>query len=539
MRKTIGRRMFLLGAGGAIMAVPFMPSLLSRAFASEPATGTVPKRFLAMSTMLGEVWGKNMYPDEALLTESLEYAGRMIRYGDLPTQANASGRVEFSPVCSADATLMTPALAGKFNVLRGLDIPYNLGHHEGVHLGNFAGNFARATGGIPSESYLHPTMDQVIAYSPGFYSATELSEVMTQRSFRLGASYMSWNYTSPSTKTGDVIKLPTQSNNLAFYDYLFAPGTSVGSVDTFIVDRVKGSYDRLKQDPRISKGDLQRLEQHTERMFEIERKLQVAEAFNQQELAYDRPTVNSSQYTEDLAFQGTPYQMIAYTDLMIDIIVAAFHTGASRVGTWAQTSKFTDVLVNDWHGNVSHNGFGATIAQEYAVTWNQGTFEHAFTKLASKLDDIPMEDGGSLLDHSLLMLTNEAGQQTHHSGCLSYPVVTAGSAGGYFQTGHYVDYSDQTKVYGNLAAVMQEKPGIQLEGPGLYYQQFLANALMAMGVPQSEWEPYGRELTTLGPNASEPTGGFGFHYVNPSRAADYALAKQQMSDKLPVISQAT
>jgi hypothetical protein len=431
---------------------------------------------------------------------------------------------------------MTPALAAKFNILRGLDIPYNMGHHEGVHLGNFAGHFTQATGGIPDQAYLNPTIDQVMAYSQSFYSPEDLSAKMTQRSFRLGSNYMSWNYTSASTKTGKIKKLPTQSNNQAFYDYLFRPGSSVGHVDAVIVDRVKASYDRLKNDPRISKGDLDRLNQHTEQMFELERKLQVGAALSQQELLYERPDFNSSSYTDDLAFSSTPYQMLGYTDLMIDVIVAALHTGISRVGTWAQTTKFTDDKVSDWHGNVSHNGFGASVAQGYALTWNQGTFEYAFTKLASKLDEIVMEDGSTLLDNSLLMLTNEAGQQTHHSGCVTYPVVTAGSAGGYFQTGMYVDYSDQTKLYGNLNSLMNEKPGIIKEGPGLYYQQFLANALMAMDIPKSEWEQYGRDLTTEGPDASEHTGGFGFHYVDPNKAADYAQAKEGMNDKLPVIT---
>lgn len=528
--------MFLRGAGGAVMAIPFLPSLMSRAFASDPAPGAIPKRFLAMSTMLGEVWGKNMYPDESILTQTMDYAGRQVRFGSLPTTPDESGTVVFSPMCSASSELMTPALASKFNILRGLDIPYNMGHHQGVHLGNFAGHFARATGGIPDQAYLNPTIDQVMAYSSSFYSPEDLSAKMTQRSFRVGGNYMSWNYTSATTKTGKIKKLPTQDNNQSFYDYLFSPGSSVGHVDAVIVDRVKASYDRLKNDPRISQGDLDRLNQHTEQMFELERKLQVGAALSQQESIYSRPDFNSSSYKDDLAFSSTPYQMLGYTDLMIDVIVAALHTGVSRVGTWAQGTKFTDDAVSDWHGNVSHNGFGASVAQGYALTWNQGTFEYAFTKLASKLDEIVMEDGSTLLDNSLLMLTNEAGQQTHHSGCVNYPVVTAGSAGGYFQTGMYVDYSDQTKLYGNLNTVMNEKPGIIKEGPGLYYQQFLANALFAMGIPEAEWAQYGRDLTTEGPNASEHTGGFGFHYVNPGKAADYAQAKSVMSEKLPVIT---
>jgi len=39
-----------------------------------------------------------------------------------------------------------------------------------------------------------------------------------------------------------------------------------------------------------------------------------------------------------------------------------------------------------------------------------------------------------------------------------------------------------------------------------------------------------------GPSKSTKTKGYGFHYIDPYRAADYAQAKLAMSDKLPVIT---
>ena len=83
--------------------------------------------------------------------------------------------------------------------------------------------------------------------------------------------------------------------------------------------------------------------------------------------------------------------------------------------------------------------------------------------------------------------------------------------------------------------MIPERPGITPEGPGLYYQQFLANALMSMGVPASEWEIF-IEFTGEGPSKSNPIPGYGFYYVEPTRAKDYKQAKLVMSDKLPVIT---
>jgi hypothetical protein len=536
MKKPMNRRLFLRGAGGAAMAIPFLPSLMSRAFAAEPKPGAAPRCFMAMSTSMGEVWGKNMYPDQALLTQKMSYAGRDVRYGNLPATADNTGNVAWSPMCTAGKDLMTPALAAKFNVVRGLDVPYNFGHHEGVHLGNFAGHHG-GTAGIPDDQYLVPTIDQVMAYSPSFYTPEDLSAKMTQRSFGLDTSYMSWNYANPTEKTGRVVMLPTLTNNQRFYDFFFRPGSSVGDVDKVIIDRVKESYDLLKKDPRLSYGDLDRLEQHVQRMFEIERQLLVAKALNSQQNLIQMPSKDSDDYFKDPQFGWTLNQMKGYCDLMTDMIVAAFSTGVSRIGTWGQQScKFTDgVHISDWHGNVSHSGFGASVAQEWAIIWNQGTFEHAFVNLAAKLEAVTAADGGTLLDNCLLMLTNEAGQLTHQGTCVNYPVVMAGSAGGYFKTGMFVDFSDQTKIYGQFAKMVAEKPGILPEGPGLYYQQFLANALLSMGIPASEWEHF-TEFSSLAPKLSTPTKGYGFHYVNPGLAQDYALAKAVMGDKLPVIT---
>ena len=105
----------------------------------------------------------------------------------------------------------------------------------------------------------------------------------------------------------------------------------------------------------------------------------------------------------------------------------------------------------------------------------------------------------------------------------------------YFKTGMFADFGNTNKVYDDFNAILAEKPGVTPESPGLYYQQFLANALMSMGVPKEEWETF-TEFTAEGPAKSTPTKGYGFHYVDAHRAADYAQAKLVMSDKLPVIT---
>ena len=73
--------------------------------------------------------GANMYPTDALLTQTVDYAGRQVRYGALPTQPAADETsIAWSPVCRAPVDVLTPSVISKTNVLRGIDVPFGTGH---------------------------------------------------------------------------------------------------------------------------------------------------------------------------------------------------------------------------------------------------------------------------------------------------------------------------------------------------------------------------------------------------------------------------
>jgi hypothetical protein len=429
--------------------------------------------------------------------------------------------------------VMTPALAKMFNILRAIDVPYRIGHSWGAQLGNGAHTAGGTVfQGMASDKYVTATVDQVMAHSPSFYTTADLESKLTQRSFCAYGGSHSFNFTSPSTKTGKVVQQPYQRNNQDFFDYFFKPGSAFNNVSAFIIDRTKSSYDRLKKDPRLSKGDLARLNQHVERMFEIERKMLVIGKLAAPPPA---PTFDSDAYLTHHSFPHDPVENKLYCHLMNDVIVAAFTAGVSRAGTWSQGIAFADQIINNWHGNVAHHGYGNEESQKWTLGWHQGTFEHIMVDLASKLEKVTMQDGKTLLDHSLITFTSEAGQYTHHTGCVNFPVVMAGGAGGFFNTGMFVDFGNKQTVYTDLDKLIAENPKIQAESPGLYHNQWLANVLLSMGVPASEWEIF-TEFTGDGPSKSAPTKGYGFHFVDSKKAADYTLAKAVMGDKLPVIT---
>lgn len=528
-RATHSRRMFLRGASGCALAIPMLPSLLSRAFAQEPSVDVSPNLF-SICTDHGGVWGSNLFPSDVFLSQTATYAQREIRYGALSALPNSAGRVSLSRVYEADVNLLTPNVLSQLNIYRGLDIPYRIGHHRGGHLGNFADTDGQVTGGLKNTAYQTATVDQFIAYSPSFYSVEDLNTKMTQRSFCIGDGRFSQNFTSPENKAGDVVRQSSLRENLELYRFLFEPGSSLGGVDSYMVDRVKQGYQRLKRHPRISRGDRDRLDQHVGQMFEIERKLRVGQALGE---LPPPPSTNSTNYSGSHAFHHSQSLNVSYVDLITDMIVLAFSTGVSRIGSWAQDLHFIDLLINDWHGQVAHSGMGASAAQDLICTFHQSTFEHIFIRLAHKLDQVSAADGQSLLYHSLLTMTSEAGQYTHHSGCVTYPVITAGRAGGYFNTGLFVDYGNQDITYRDLEVYSDLMP-LTAEHPGLYYNQFLANLVYAMGIPSEELPTF-NDFTNNGPQRSEATGGYGFHYVAPQKSGDYLSAREVMSERLPIV----
>jgi hypothetical protein len=93
-----------------------------------------------------------------------------------------------------------------------------------------------------------------------------------------------------------------------------------------------------------------------------------------------------------------------------------------------------------------------------------------------------------VLDHTLMVWTQESGPITH--GSSSIPVITFGSAGGYFTTGSQIDYRMTTPFSGG-----------GMEYPGLFYQQWLGMNLKAFGIPTSEW-------------AEPDHGGYGYRFSN-------------------------
>lgn len=472
------RRHFLRGAAGVTLAIPFLGSIEPK---QARAGGSVRRRFVAMGTEHGGIWGANMHPS-APLSQSQSYAGHTIRRGALSLEVDG-GMARLSPVLSASSGVFTSALASKMNVLRGLDISWYIAHHQGGHLGNFGINCQHdAVLGAQAAANQVPTIDQVLAYSPKFYS--DLSTNL-KRSIICGDGGMSHNYANPSAQSGGIQPSPAVQDSKTLFSEIFVPPDDGTEKRAPVVDHVLEDYKRLRNgNRRLSAADRERLDAHIERVDELDRKLNVAVTCGEIE-----PPATSSTDLWGGDYGHNFDKMRQFWELFNDVVVAAFACDTSRIVVYRITDTFSDYLGADWHQDVAHRAHQVTpqaplpdvAGQEIMAASYQRVFEGIYLDLVAKLDAV--DDGeGTVLDSSAVVWTHESGPYTHDS--VDMPVIMAGSAAGSFTTGSHIDYRNMEKTF-NAGGY---EGSVEVTRPGLLWNQYLGTLLQGMGLDPEDYE---------------------------------------------------
>lgn len=473
---TFNRRQLLRGAGGFTLALPFLPSLLEP---SARAAAALRPRLFWMGTDHGGCWDSSFFPDTAMLTtQAAASAGHTVASGAL-TATTATGRTALSPVLTASSTVLTPKLVGKMNVLRGLDVPWYIAHNTGLHLGNYARNDNNGDDGAAvTKLGNRPTIDQIMAGSSAFYTASDLAATKLKTMVINSGRALSWGFSNPAQGVASPVQnIQGVNSSKQVFMSLFGGGTTVTNPRQPVVDKILASYNSLRQsNARLSAADKARLDAHIALLAQLQSSLGA-----QLSCTAPAPPTDDAQNHDPTHSKADAAK---HGQLWADLVAAAFACGASRIGVfgWGDTSGFSDYVGTDWHHDVAHEWMMAQpqawLAQSY-----QGFFEQVFLYLASKLDQIDDGAGGTLLDSTLLVWSQESGMETHEA--YGVPIVTFGGAAGVLKTGLYCDYR---KVGETAAAISPQAPAGYKTYPGLLYNQWLATALQAMGVPPSEFE---------------------------------------------------
>jgi hypothetical protein len=302
-----------------------------------------------------------------------------------------------------------------------------------------------------------PSIDQVVAQHIGRETAFDSLQfgVYSLLGSGPGADGSAWAYSSYAAAEDP--RLP-EDNPVAMYERLFSMGNIDNSDELERVlaerrsvnDLVKSSFTALST--RVSSGDRVRLEEHLEKIREVERRLMVAPVSCD---APARPTID---------FEN-PDNFEQILELQADLAVLALACGVTRVAS-IQCSRGASDLDYTWLGLGDHHGYqhaddnseGAA-AQAQICTW----YAERFAAILDRMTEVVEADGSTLLQNSLVYWANDLGRGNTHS-LDEVPIVLAGTAAGAITAGRFLSY--QNEPHNKALASCARAMGIDTESFG-------------------------------------------------------------------------
>jgi hypothetical protein len=142
--------------------------------------------------------------------------------------------------------------------------------------------------------------------------------------------------------------------------------------------------------------------------------------------------------------------------LQIDMLVAAMACDLTRVGSIMFSGSISNQTfpwlgISQGHHGISHAGSGAYATLAEIKRWHTEQFLY----LLQRLDSVS-EDGGTLLDNTVVLWGSECGHGNHDMNDLRF--VLAGSCGGYFRTGRRITFTN--RAHADLLVTILQAMGI-------------------------------------------------------------------------------
>lgn len=400
-----GRRAFLRGAAGTMVALPFLSSLRVRAQETN-----FPKRLL------------------------LVYSPNGVTHEDwFPTNTSETGfdlGLSLSPFEPyRDRLIITKGLNIEVASI-GPGGPHQKGLGglwTGTHLqeGNFVDGCGSRAGWADGIS-----VDQVVANQVGFDTAEpslELGVRAIEADVRARMSYSGPGSPNPPMNDPLDVYLRLFSSFMADPDELEALRARRRSV----LDTVQDQFAALN--PRLGFEDRAKLEQHLEIVRDVERRLDILPGDGTACGVPDEPPILNEDNEEDMPAIG---------DLQADLLAMAFACDSTRVASLQFSSAINNIRL-PWLGSTSA-GHTMSHAAASATSTHAKRSEHMkwyaerVVRMMDTLARIP-EGDGTVLDNTLIVWGNEVSKGNLHTH-QDIPFVIVGSAGGYFRTGRYLEF---------------------------------------------------------------------------------------------------
>ncbi len=394
-RKPLPRRLFLKGAGGVTLALPFLEASVSKAQGVQ-----VPKRFVVWFTPCGV--GAGSYP------RSLDFAG--------------------TPYAALQP------FASDLIVTRGISMVSISGQSTAPHPTQF--------GHMLTGDRVSTRDDDILSAANGsidMFIADRMGSTPVKASLHgvVNMRNMSW-YKPPS---GAVTSVRAEQSPTAAFQRLFAnvnPGAPVGGDPAAdkqalrrasVLDAVRGAYQSLVC--QVGGEDRMRLEAHMDYVRDMEQRIG-GEAGEEEAVA-------------NCSVPGAPPALATTTiaagrDLgraHMEVLVSALACDITRVATlqWYSHTAVYSAPYN-WGGAGSHH----SASHASATALYDRLYAEELARFLGLLKAARAEDGSSLLNHTVVLCISELGISgvAHHAADI--PIILAGSAGGYLRTGRYIDF---------------------------------------------------------------------------------------------------
>jgi hypothetical protein len=224
--------------------------------------------------------------------------------------------------------------------------------------------------------------------------------------------------------------------------------------DRSILDSLTSSLSRLRTD--FSAADRARLDDYTENVREIERRLQIA---------MKASTVAPVDMSVPV---GVPQTFDEHIKLQFDLLALAFQADITRVGTLlfardltGRTYPESESPTGAFHG-LSHHGEDPRRINDLSKInqYHVKMLAHLVAKLAKTQDG-----DGTLLDHSLVLYGTNMGNSNQHVH-YDVPHVLVGGLNGKLKGGRHLAYPTREVPTGNLLLSVLDKFGIHQESIG-------------------------------------------------------------------------
>lgn len=455
----IGRRHFLLGAGGTALVIPVLPSLF-RGHAHAHGVASA-KNFVSWRITNGQ-YGHQWFPSDAA-TAGMELVAPNVREMML---ADIDGPI--SPILDAGFD----PFREKAILFRHIDRMDLADHTASTGLWGWSAS-EDSLAGI-DVAKLPASIDRLIADRADI-PAPPLN--LCVRWSEQGAS-CSFSTTAQGQAVMEAGLYPDQAFNQLFVglDVDDVTAARLRAQKLTLVDRSLEHYTAVRNNPRLSAADKAVLDEHIEHMQKLE-----------QLLAADAipcvPPADPGQY------QMVPEMVDTAAQAQVDIAIAALRCGLTRVVNFYldPDTLMTESLhgVIGGHHGASHDSSPPSVDSILAAhRWHMRYLFDFLGKLDETENPIT---GATLLDDSLVLVHNEIGNQNGQSGtgpqdldnnhiCLDIQVMMIGSCGGVLRTGTYLDYrTDFTRNRWSQYI-------------GTAYNGVLVSCMLAFGLEPDDWE---------------------------------------------------